>query len=176
MPGSEAAFREGLTNEATHGNVGGEPSPRCTLDDVMKKLCSNGVEVSNLRRTVEDFQAALFEVQKGNDALRREVEEMREREERTMEQLREARHLAEVADGRAEELSAYLRRNNLRVYGIPENEGDTPETTQQLEDQVLSLLNNKMKQKVSREDIEAVHRVGQRRPTAASANLSANKV
>ncbi|KAL8601253.1 hypothetical protein ACOMHN_003197 [Nucella lapillus] len=145
MPGSEAAFMEGLTNEATNGNEGGEPSPRCTLDDVMK-LCSNGVEVSKLRRTVEDFQAALFEVQKGNDALRQkgndalrqEVEEMREREERTMEQLREARHLAEVADGRAEELSAYLRRNNLRVYGIPENEGDTPETTQQLEDKVLS--------------------------------------
>lgn len=93
--------------------------------------------------------------------------EAKKREEALQQQVTEARHLAELADRRAEENSAYMRRNNLRIFGLAECSAESP---QQCEDKVLALFRNQLKVNVSRDDIEAVHRVGQRRPEPSSSS------
>ena len=68
-------------------------------------------------------------------------------------------------------MSAYVRRNNLRIHGLPESDGRRkpggaaaePETAQQCEEKVVKLINDKLKVPVSRKDIEACHRTGVKR-------------
>ena len=136
--------------------------------DLMAKMCTFGQDIAKLTSTVEELKGALFAVREENDELKLAMAEAKRREEALREQLLEARHLAETADHRVEDLSAYVRRNNLRIYGLPELDGrkttggtaTEPETSQQCEDKVVKLLNDKLKVSVSRKDIEACHRVG----------------
>ena len=140
-----------------------------TLTDVMEKLCKIEREVSGLRTTVEELRGVVFEVQQENTKLRKEVTEAKQREEDLRQQLREVRHLAEVADRQADQTSCYVKRNNMRIYGVPESSTESP---QQCEDKVLALFRTQLKLEVSRDDIEAVHRVGQRRPPSAGSTTS----
>ena len=136
--------------------------------DLMAKMCAFGEDIAKLTSTVEELKGALFSVREENDELKRAMSEAKRREEALRDQLLEARHLAETADHRVEELSAYVRRNNLRIYGLPETDGgkttggtaSKPETSQQCEDKVVKMLNDKLKVVVNRKDIEACHRVG----------------
>lgn len=147
-------------------------SGKVSNEDIMEKLCSNGHEISKLTRIVEELQSALMGVQIENDKLKQEVEDAKRREDQMKDQLAEARHLAELADQRSEELSCYIRRNNMRIYGIKEPDDGPPETQQQCEEKVLSLINKKLKLNVRSEDIEAVHRLGQRRSSNPSSSTS----
>ena len=148
-------------------NASANPVQGVSNEDLMRKLCANGSAITKLSATVEELRAALLLVQNDNDKLKKEVGEAKQREETLRDQLSEVRHLADVADRRAEEVSAYVRRNNLRIYGVKEEQG---ETAQQCEEKALSLITNKLKVMVKPEDIEAVHRVGAReqRPGGAS--------
>ena len=139
--------------------------------DLMKKLCAFGKEIEKLTSTVEEIKGTLFTVREESDALKREVAEAKQREEALRDQLKEARQLAEAADQRVEDLSAYVRRNNLRIYGLPESDGrkanggaaTEPETAQQCEERVVKMVSDKLKVNINRKDIEACHRVGVKR-------------
>ena len=137
-----------------------QTKPSYTNADLMDKLCANGAKISKLSDMVEELKTALFSVQEENEKLRQELTEVRKRELQTATQLAEAKHLAELADRRAEEVSAYVRRSNLRIYGVQEGENGAEETGDQCEEKVLSLFNRKLNIAVKREDLEAVHRVG----------------
>jgi hypothetical protein len=141
------------TVEATSGVISLD-KPKVTNEDLMFKLCANGSEISKLAQTVDELRSALFTVQVENDELKKSVENMRKEQENLQEQLTEARYLAEIADRRAEELDAYSRRNNLRVYGIKE------ESEKDCEEKVLNIIQDTLKVNVKKEDVEAMHRLG----------------
>lgn len=65
--------------------------------------------------------------------------------------------LEEDFDSRLDELAQYSRRNNIRVSGIPEVQGENVTAT------VVSLLNEKLNVGICPDDIDRCHRVG--RPT-----------
>ncbi|KAK7475082.1 hypothetical protein BaRGS_00033695, partial [Batillaria attramentaria] len=79
-----------------------------------------------------------------------------------------ARDLANVALRRADELDQYIRRNNMRIYGVGE-EGEDKDPAL-CESKIMDIIHNKLGLKdVSPRDIEAVHRLGKepkRRATA----------
>ena len=136
-----------------------------TNADLMRKLCDNGKELSRLSLIVEELRGTIFTLQTENDRLSKEVKEAKEREEDLRSKLTEVKHTAELADKRSEDLSSYVRRNNMRIFGIDEATGNgRQETTQQCEDKVLSLFREKLKLKIERNDIEAVHRIGSVKP------------
>ena len=168
------------TNKMAEGDQAATDLSDCALSpvdkqpsnlDLMAKLCAFGKDIEKLTSTVEELKGALFVAREESDALKREVAEARQREEALKDQLKEARQLAETADQRVEDLSAYVRRNNLRIYGLPESDGSKatggastqPETTQQCEERVLKMVSDKLKVDISRTDIEACHRVGAKR-------------
>ena len=137
-----------------------------THEDLMLKLCANGKVISRLSQVIDELRGELHTLQVDNDRLKKEVRGLKEREEDLQEELREVRQRAEVADRNNEQLAAYVRRNNLRIYGIPESEGNRaePETQEQCEKKVLSLLRSKLKLDIRLEDMEVAHRLGRRQP------------
>ena len=61
------------------------------------------------------------------------MQEAKKRQEDLRDQVSEVKFAASLAERRSNELDQYIRRNNCRVYGIPENgengdrEGDCEE-------------------------------------------------
>lgn len=134
-----------------------------TNEDLMRKLCANGSAVEKLSQVVDELKATLFVLNTENDNLKKEVAQMKNREEQLLTKLSEVKHTAELADRRCEDLSAYVRRNNIRIFGVSEDNPDREETTADCEKKVLGILKEKLKVNVTSSDIEALHRVGAKR-------------
>ena len=95
--------------------------------------------------------------------------EARKREAALKSELAEVRFTAGLADQRSEELSSYIRRNNLRIYGITEGDSswsrsgeEIEETPEKCEKKILSIIRDRLRVDVMRGDIEAVHRLGRK--------------
>nr|KAG5691579.1 hypothetical protein BaRGS_020954 [Batillaria attramentaria] len=88
-----------------------------------------------------------------------------QRLESVEEKVKESKFLADLAEKRSNELEQYGRRNNVRVFGVPEPE---KETIEQCESAVLGVFNEKMGLRVVAADIEAVHRLGATKKTTMS--------
>nr|KAG5711174.1 hypothetical protein BaRGS_004818 [Batillaria attramentaria] len=72
----------------------------------------------------------------------------------------EAKTQASVAERRVNDLEQYGMRNNVRVLGVPEAEG---ENAAECEEKVLAVFRGKLGLKsMANSDIEACHRIGQR--------------
>ena len=84
----------------------------------MLKLCANGIEILKLAQTVEELHAAIFTLQVDNDEVKREVAETKKREGQPWSELAEGKFTAGLANQRCEELSNYIRRHNIRIYGV----------------------------------------------------------
>lgn len=57
----------------------------------------------------------------------------------------------------------YSRRNNLRIFGIPEDEGTrTTRASASLEEKVLKCCSDKMNVQIKSENIDRVHRIGKK--------------
>ena len=109
-------------SHASH--LGSQVNQDVTNEDLMLKLCANGSEISKLLQSVDELRAALFSLQADNDKPTKEVMEARNREEVLKSELLEVRFTAGLADQRSEELSFYIRRNNLRIYGVTEGDNN----------------------------------------------------
>lgn len=136
-----------------------------TLEDIMGKLCSNEATLESIKAGMEELKSDVFSLRVENDNLRKEVESEKKKRERIEEQLTEVRHSASVALQKTNEVDQYVRRNNLRIYGVPEPDvkgggGDGKE--EDVEQTILDLFNRRMEMKVGPEDLEAAHRVGRR--------------
>ena len=134
----------------------------------MLKLCANGSEISKLSQYVDELRAALFSLQADNDKLKNEVMETRKREQDLRSEQAEVQFTAGLADQRSEELSSYICRNNLRIYRVTEGDNngslgreETEETLEECEKKNLSIIRDRLKVDVRKEDIEANHRFGQ---------------
>lgn len=137
--------------------------------DLMAKLCANGKQISTLSEQVEQLRSEIVALQMENDSLRKEVREAKEREDSLKSKIEETRFTADLADRRCEELSCYIRRNNLRIFGVDEATGrDREETPDECERKVLTLIREKLQVKISSSDIEAVHRLGAKRAARSS--------
>ena len=138
------------------------------LGETVQKLSANEVAIQKLGDIIEELKGTIFSLQADNDKLRAEVREMKEREANLKTKLDHADFKADLAESRCEELSRYIRRNNLRIFGIPEETtGNRDETEEDCEKKILSLCKEKLKIEVTAKDIEAIHRVGKKGAEAA---------
>ena len=137
-------------------------------EDLMKKLCTNGSDIAKLFDSFEHLRSDLLALQLENDRLRKEVKEAKEREDKLHSKLEEVKRTADLADSRSEELACYVRRNNIRIFGVDETTGrdGRDETPAECEKKVLQLFREKLKVKVELADIEAVHRLGGKKPAS----------
>nr|KAG5708070.1 hypothetical protein BaRGS_002806 [Batillaria attramentaria] len=128
---------------------------------------------------VEEMRATILDLQNSNDSLKKEVQEAKRREECLRDQVAEANGIADAARRKADDLDQYIRRNNLRIYGLPEtgeeDEGEIDDDDNNnngaCEKKVLDLIQNKLQLKdVGHSDIEAAHRLGKKR-TGSSAPI-----
>ena len=69
-----------------------------THEDLMLKLCANGAEIARLVNIQGQMQSTLMSLQLENDKLKKEVAEVKKREEQLTEQVKGAQFLAELAD------------------------------------------------------------------------------
>ena len=153
-----------------------QDSAPVTNQDLMRKLIANGADIAKLKQFVEELQSSLFNVQLENDKLKEEVAAARKREDELRSKLTEVKHTVDLADRKCEEQGAYLRRNNMRIYGVTEGgDGKKEEAPEVCEEKVLRLFNDRLKTKVTREDLEAVHRLGQRRTSTGTSTGNSNK-
>ncbi|KAK7481926.1 hypothetical protein BaRGS_00015938 [Batillaria attramentaria] len=179
--GSELPSAEGNDRQLKGNNlamadgVDGLASPTLpapvTNEQLMLQLQANGREISRLTDVVGELRGLIHELQVSNDSLTKQVEESKKREEALKQETSAARDLANVALRRADELDQYIRRNNMRIYGVGE-EGEDKDPAL-CESKIMDIIHNKLDLKdVSPRDIEAVHRLGKeskRRTTAGKA-------
>ena len=135
----------------------------------MKKLCANGKAISSLATVISEMRATILTMQNDNDSLRKEVDAANKREQELKEQITEVRYVANLAERRTNDLDQYIRRNNIRIFGIPEvgerEEDDEGESSKACERKVLELELFRSKLGLDiQEDIEAAHRLGKKRP------------
>lgn len=150
---TEATMAEGETgNRDIFTGLSVEES----LPIILKKLCTIEKDMS----VVRELQGQVFELQKENAKLRKDLDDSVKKQTVLEQQVQEARFLAETAYKNANDAEQYGRRNNIRVYGVPEPEG---ETSLQCELKVVKLINEKLQIPINRGDIEAAHRLGQKK-------------
>lgn len=117
-------------------------------------------KLDQLDRKMEEMSGKIFELYEENDQLKKEIVALKKREESLERVASEAKHQASLADRRVNELEQYTRRNNIRVFGVPDED---KETADQCEKKVLKIFHDKLGLRdVTSQDLEATHRVGQK--------------
>ena len=122
---------------------------------------------------IDILEGKLFEKDKENDSLKETIKklesEIENRKTEIEEQKAENSKLqtqieknAEIASGKINDLEQYGRRNNLKISGLPESEGD--ETAEMTTETVINKLNGVIGSlNLKREDIDIAHRLGPKR-------------
>lgn len=136
-----------------------------TLNDSMRKLCSNEGSLLEIKTSVEELRSDIhcLKLKVENESLRKEVGEEKRKREKLEEDVAEAKHSARVALQRSNDLDQYIRRNNIRIYGLPEKKTSGDEREEDVEDveqAVLGIFNGKLGLNIKPVDLEAAHRIG----------------
>lgn len=125
------------------------------LSEIQSQLSG---QISQLTETVDQMSGEISELRRENDELKRDLEIAKETAENLQREVSEAKFQAALADRKVNDLEQYGRRNNVRVFGILEDGG---ETSADCERKVLKLFNVKLGlSHIGSRDIEAAHRVG----------------
>lgn len=133
--------------------------------DLMTQLKQMTVSINEMRLSQERLSSDMFELKQENDTLKKDIAECKKREDELKREVSEAKYLAKTAHKYYCDLEQYGRRNNVRVFGIPES---GQETIAQCESKVIRILNNKMGLRhLNSEHIEVAHRVGKRPKTSS---------
>nr|KAG5693511.1 hypothetical protein BaRGS_006213 [Batillaria attramentaria] len=135
------------------------------MQDVWEKL---GVVISSLQKIdskldkeVEEIKGVLFELRQENDTLKKELAECKSEAEKMRTIAEEAKAVAAAAKKDSEELEQYGRRNNVRMFGVPESDDETVEAC---EAKALKIIHEKLGlTKIGPRDIDAIHRLGARK-------------
>ena len=76
---------------------------------LMKKLCSNGYQIENFSRTIEELRDTILSLQIDNDRLKKGVEASKLRKEKLRANLDLVTYRTAAADDRSNALEQYTR-------------------------------------------------------------------
>nr|KAG5701455.1 hypothetical protein BaRGS_032787 [Batillaria attramentaria] len=96
-----------------------------------------------------------------NAALKRDIERYKAEADEAKQTADEAKLRATLADQKADEVAQYTRRNNVRIFGVPESES---ESVEECEAKILEIFNKKLGVTLAPKDLEATHRLGKKKP------------
>ena len=157
--------------ESDSASVTGQEMQSVSVDisnaDLLKEIraMSQNMDkkIDQLDKEVEEMNGKMFELCQENNQLKKEIASLKKREESLSRIASEAKHQASLADRRVNELEQYTRRNNVRVFGVPEED---KETADQCEAKVLKIFHDKLGlRNITSQDMEATHRVGAKKNT-----------
>ena len=127
---------------------------------------ANGKNIERLSGEVEKLCATVLLLQLENDKMRKELDKRKQNEETLRAELESVKRRAELADERSNFVEQYGRNYNIRIFNVAEPDNETPE---QCEETVLKLFHVKLGlSHIKKCDIDAVHRLGQKRSGANS--------
>lgn len=127
---------------------------------IMAKLNSNGEKMDRLSTVMEKMESTMFGLQQENDRLKKEMTELKTKQEKTQSIAGLADYKATKAYQRSNFNEQYSRNYNLRIYYVQEPEGETAE---QCEATVLKLFHEKLDLKhIRSRDLDTVHRLGKK--------------
>nr|KAG5708756.1 hypothetical protein BaRGS_031910 [Batillaria attramentaria] len=126
------------------------------MTDVWRKLCLAVDKLDSVGKEVEEIRGVLFELRRENDSLKTELAKCKVEATEQRRMAEEAKYEAALARERAEDLEQYGRRNNVRVFGVPETD---KETAEQCEQKVLKIIQDKLQLSgIQSHHIDALHR------------------
>ena len=149
----------------------GDGTLREMIKEVFQQMKDEFLDSDSHR--IDILEGKLFEKDKENDALKEkigkfeteienrktEIEDQKTENSKLQAQIEKS---AEVASGKINDLEQYGRRNNLKISGLSESEGD--ETAEMTTEKVIVKLNNVIGNlNLRREDIDIAHRLGPKR-------------
>ena len=118
------------------GEAGKMDTPKAVSnEDIYKKLCS-------LENSFERMRGEIHDLAIENEKLREELKRCKAETETAKEIARNAEQETHVNRAKLVELEQYTRRNNVRVFGVTEREG---ETAKECEEKIVSLVQDKLK-------------------------------
>ena len=146
-----------------------------TLREMIKEVFQQMKDefLHSVSHRIDILEGKLFEKEKENDSLKKtisklqteidnrktEIEDQKAENSKLQAQIEKS---AETANGKINDLEQYGRRNNLKISGLPESEGD--ETAEMTTGIVIDKLNNVIGNlNLRREDIDIAHRLGPKR-------------
>ena len=122
------------------------------------------VNNDNLSKKIKSTENKLKDKENEIDSLKKETENQK----RDIERLQFALEDSDRSFcGRTNELEQYSRRNNIRIWGIPEAQNDD-EDAQATIDKVVKTLNEKMGTNLTTYDIDIAHRIGKKQKNKKS--------
>jgi hypothetical protein len=138
------------------GDNRASPTVTCAVERAVEAFIGNKDFITKIsceiidkvsQRVIEGLTASLEAAHQQIDSLRSEVSSLRNQLQKKDEEIHE----------RVDNLEQYQRRNNLRIFGIPETQGEDTDLL------VVDLFKNKLKLDIDVSHIERSHRVGRER-------------
>ena len=131
-----------------------DPSNSEIKNEIMAAIHSLGKQLSNLTLSVDEVKGQMIELHNENKQLKKEVGDLKKKNETLQEKLSEVEYKADLAYKQANQNAQYSRINNLRWYGLSEKKDKLHLDFQDMVNDKLGIDNFKS------EDIEAIHRLG----------------
>ena len=132
-----------------------------TLRTLRDEIHNAKVETNNLLKgEIERLNASLHDVKSENEQLRREVDFLLGDTKGLREEIEALKGGVRFQSDVQNDYGQYLRRNNVKIYGLKEEEGEDEERDAQTHVKVLKLFNEKLNVHVSDADIDIAHRIG----------------
>ena len=127
-----------------------------TLHDLMAGIRNNGKTLENLQLSVDEMRGELHTLRNENDKMKHEIEEIKSENEYLHGKIHELEHKVNLALAKANNNEQYSRRNNFRMYGVPEEKGEN--VFQVVADIIVSKLKDMKDFRIHH--IDAAHRLG----------------
>ena len=140
----------------------GEPSNRDTMKVLQNMNISLNTKLDLLNDTIESLKGDVFDLQRENARLKAQLDQRQKGQEALKAQVQEAVFNAKLAEERSERNKQYSRRNNIKVLFIKELV-DSFESAEKSEEKALRVFHDKLGPRyIKPEHIEAAHRVGKK--------------
>ena len=131
-----------------------------TLRSLREEIGNAKEETNNLLKgEIERLNSSLHDLRCENDQLRREVDFLARDTKGLREEIERLKGAVTFQSGVQNDYGQYLRRNNVKIYGLKEEEEDGESDAQTCE-KVVKLFNEKLNVDVSHADIDIAHRIG----------------
>lgn len=115
--------------------------------------------IERVTRNIEQLLSDMFELRKENDVLKNEIALLKKENEAIRHEVDFVKSKQKLISAELNDLEQYSRRNNIQIFGVPEDSSD-----ENCEKIAMKILAQNLQVEVNPTDIEAAHRVGKKIP------------
>ena len=149
-----------INNKLSNVLTKDDPNLKTMIKEIIQQMKEE--LIAYVSRKIEVLEGRLFDKEEENENLKSDIETLNKQIEEQNEEYKTLKRATEKSKNKTDEtinnLEQYGRRNNLRIYGIQENNTEDAETTA---DVVVQTLNNKIENlNLAKQQIDISHRMG----------------